>query len=496
MQPPLPQRSGDALPLPVYTPPKRPAGDRLEQQLPEGLSPSPYKRARGSRGALFHAEPEEDEEDDSEECDASEQQHNRRGRQGARRAAGGQYDEDLLEDDEPGPQQSPAAAGAGRRRRAASVRHYRVPHSKAADLEGAADEGRGLDTAAAAAAAGGASSAFLGDLGFRSSAGGGFQLEQAEQGEQAGRPSNASSLTGFKGQQDTVAAAAAAVAAAVFMSPPPAVRGSRLGAPPGSATTTPNRPAAQSSVMGLLGSPMFERMVGCATPPSAGRTQPSAATLAALQSPQPSRVPEPFWTPFTGLFQVGMCDDTLCSCCWGMDHMHASDRQQQICVFDCQTELILHVCVHPLLIATHLSSLQDALFSRGTSATPDLPSAGKPRLPRGLFSPAAQRSGSASAGKVVPRRGLIHQADMTSPLGAFVPGADDDKLGSQPSGNTCCWRAVHKDGVGYAQQANRTTDFNCVTSKQYLVENHVTVWLLMRSFQAVSGQEGGASAGS
>jgi hypothetical protein len=83
--------------------------------------------------------------------------------------------------------------------------------------------------------------------------------------------------------------------------------GNRAGGAPGSATTTPSRPSAQQSVMNLLGSPMFERMVGCATPPSAGRTQPSAATLAALQSPQPSRVPEPFWTPFTGLFQVGCC---------------------------------------------------------------------------------------------------------------------------------------------------------------------------------------------
>jgi hypothetical protein len=119
-------------------------------------------------------------------------------------------------------------------------------------------------------------------------------------------------------------AAAAAVAAAVFMSPPPPVRGSRLGVP-GSATTTPNRPTAQHNALGILGSPMFERMVGCGTPPSGGRTQPSAATLAALQSPQPSRVPEPFWTPFTGLFQVRLT-------CFLTREMHRQHAQQTMVV--------------------------------------------------------------------------------------------------------------------------------------------------------------------
>lgn len=55
---------------------------------------------------------------------------------------------------------------------------------------------------------------------------------------------------------------------------------------------------------------------GYASPPSAGRTQPSAATLAALQSPQPSCVHEPFWTPFTGLFKVGR--ESLCFCVFAL----------------------------------------------------------------------------------------------------------------------------------------------------------------------------------
>lgn len=82
--------------------------------------------------------------------------------------------------------------------------------------------------------------------------------------------------------------------------------------------------------------------------------------------------------------------------------------------------------------------LQDALFSRGTSATPDLPSAGKPRLPRGLFSP-AQHSGSASAGKVAARRGLLHGGDVPSPAGPSVQDCADDHLGSQPSGEGRLW---------------------------------------------------------
>lgn len=265
------------LPLPAYTPPKRPAVDRLEAGLPEGLSPSPYKRARSSR--LFV---EDDYDDDLQPED----------RVGQRRA---QRQHNTHSDGLDGeqPHTSPAAATAGRHRRNGSIRHFRVPHAKAALGVDADDR----YSAAGAAAAGDNSHSFLGDMGFRGPGG----CLPAEQGDAIGRPSNASSLTGLRGQ-DAMAAAAAAVAA-VFMSPPPAVRGSRLG-PPGSATTTPSRPAAQHNLMGLLGSPMFERMVGCATPPSAGRTQPSAATLAALQSPQPSRVPEPFWTPFTGLFQV------------------------------------------------------------------------------------------------------------------------------------------------------------------------------------------------
>lgn len=290
LQPPLLQRSSEPLPLPAHTPPKRPAGSSLDNDMPRGLSPSPYKRARSSRGALFADEHEEGGQVDSQR---------RALRQQPRAHAGQSCADGLLEEDEPGPQQSPAAAAAGHHRRGASFRHYRVPHAKAAAAaaDEAGDEVEQVDAAAVAAGDGGS---FLGSMGFGRAAGGGLRADH--QVDAAGRPSNASSLTGFRGQ-DAMAAAAAAVAAAVFMSPPPAVRGNRLG-PPGSATTTPSRPSAQQSVMGLLGSPMFERMVGCATPPSAGRTQPSAATLAALQSPQPSRVPEPFWTPFTGLFQV------------------------------------------------------------------------------------------------------------------------------------------------------------------------------------------------
>lgn len=266
------------LPLPAYTPPKRPARDRLDEDLPDGLSPSPYKRARSTR--LFA----DDEDDDLQPED----------RHRGPRQHGGHSVQDY-EDNEPQPEPSPAAAAPGRHRRNGSIRHYRVPHAKAAaDAEADTD----FDTTAIpAAAAGGDGSGFLGNTYFRGTGG----SLHPEQGDAIGRPSNASSFTGLRGQ-DAMAAAAAAVAA-VFMSPPPAVRGSRL-APPGSAMTTPNRPTTQHNIMNLLGSPMFERMVSCATPPSAGRTQPSAATLAALQSPQPSRVPEPFWTPFTGLFQV------------------------------------------------------------------------------------------------------------------------------------------------------------------------------------------------
>ena len=287
-------------PLPAYTPPKRPAGDRLEEEgLQDGLSPSPYKRARSSR--LFA--------DDDHAADGYQPSEYGGGLGGSQRRRAAEASGELLEADDPGPQPSPAAAraagaaaGPSHRRNGSSFRHYRVPQAKAAAAAAAAagEAGDGFDGSASAQPGpqdsyGGS---FLGDLGIRAP-GIGLHPEQADD---AGRPSNASCLTGLRGQ-DAMAAAAAAAAAAL-MSPPRPVRGGRAAAP-GSATTTPSRHGAQQHVMNLLGSPMFERMVGCATPPSAGRTQPSAATLAALQSPQPSRVPEPFWTPFTGLFQVG-----------------------------------------------------------------------------------------------------------------------------------------------------------------------------------------------
>lgn len=284
--------------LPAYTPPKRPAGSRPDaEDLQDGLSPSPYKRARSSR--LF-ADEEGVDADGYEPSSLGPRQQQRS------RVASGCGEQ--LEENHPGPQPSPtaaAAAGGHPRRNGSSFRHYRVPHAKAAAAAAAAGEPSSVAFDASAAAAGAPNGpqesyggGFLGDLGFRDH-GLGIHLEQ--DGE-AGRPSNASCLTGMRGQ-DAIAAAAAAAAAAL-MSPPRPMRGARAGAPGSATTTTPNRPTTHQNVMNLLGSPMFERMVGCATPPSAGRTQPSAATLAALQSPQPSRVPEPFWTPFTGLFQV------------------------------------------------------------------------------------------------------------------------------------------------------------------------------------------------
>lgn len=49
--------------------------------------------------------------------------------------------------------------------------------------------------------------------------------------------------------------------------------------------------------------------------------------------------------------------------------------------------------------------LQDGVFTRGTSATPDLPSGGKARSSAGLFSP-VRRSGSAGS-KTIARRSLV-----------------------------------------------------------------------------------------
>lgn len=154
------------------------------------------------------------------------------------------------------------------------------------------------------------------------------------------RPSNASSLT------PGLAGGAAAAAAAALLSPPRAGAGVSAGTwqPGAGGMATPNRPPGQQALLNLFGSPSFERLAGallglgwagprglalaararaspaqpaahaplpppppptgCLTPPSGGRTQPSAATLAALASPQPSCVHEPFWTPFTGLFKV------------------------------------------------------------------------------------------------------------------------------------------------------------------------------------------------
>eukprot|EP00775_Hariotina_reticulata_P010348 gene10348-10505_t len=173
------------------------------------------------------------------------------------------------------------------------------------------------------------------------------------------RPSNASSLTGLRCGAEAAAAAAINSTAAVFMSPPPVMRTAGRSS---RQMVTPRQPPQQHNLANMLCSPSFDRVTGGVTPPSAaGHTQPSAATLAALQSPLPSRVHEPFWTPFTGLFK-------------------------------------------------------DALFSRGTSATPDLPSGGKART-GSLFSPAGKRSSSGSKGSAG-----LRQPDL---VGASPDTAED-----------------------------------------------------------------------
>jgi hypothetical protein len=343
-----------SVPLPAYTPPKRPAGDRSDDELADGLSPSPYKRPRSSRGALFH-EPA---------AAAADAQHSRV--MGARRGLGrpprlpaadaavrcldrglmaagsGEEDDGEAEEHEGGSgeeQQHPAAAAAAApgvprwhtssTSGGSSLSRFRRPAAAAAvgqhaggeDGEAAAgdshgdEDDNGDDDAAAAAAAtaegfrslqaaagGGDMGALLDGLGLTAPHGGLPRF----QADPPARPSNASSYTGLRGHD-----AGAAAGGANFMSPPPRARGGRRHQRQGgSANTTPAKAGAgQQPPMGLLGSPMFERMMmaACATPPSAGHTQPSAATLAALQSPQPSRVHEPFWTPFTGLFQVRRC---------------------------------------------------------------------------------------------------------------------------------------------------------------------------------------------
>lgn len=121
---------------------------------------------------------------------------------------------------------------------------------------------------------------------------------------------------------------------------------------------------------------------------------------------------------------------------------------------------------------------QDALFARGTSATPDLPSAGK-RLPRGLFSPAGPRSGSASGSKVAPRRGLLHGVDVSSPNGPSAQDTEDDKLGSQPSG---VWRIGECTALARRRLCRiALCACCCCTAGSTLVFRHLDSLLSMRS---------------
>lgn len=322
------------------TPPKRHHAPEHADALREAdeLSPSPFKRARSSRGALFGRPGEAGA--DAEDARQLASSLGRSGRDAAAAIAAAAADDGM--DSEEEPHAAAAAAGGGGRR--ASRLHAAVAEYGDAEGDSYMDAGVEEEEEDDEAAAG--EDPILG-FGLGSSS------YPGPLPDPPARPSNASSLTACNAD-----GAAAGSTAAAFLSPPPVARvpgsSSRWRESTG-AMVTPRRPTVQQNLMNLLASPSFDRMAGYASPPSAGRTQPSAATLAALQSPQPSCVHEPFWTPFTGLFK-------------------------------------------------------DALFTRGTSATPDLPSGGKVRSGGGLFSPARLFSPgrkSNSASKALPRRSLL-----------------------------------------------------------------------------------------
>ncbi|WIA09263.1 hypothetical protein OEZ85_008671 [Tetradesmus obliquus] len=320
------------------TPPKRHHAPEHADALREAdeLSPSPFKRARSSRGALFGRPGAAGA--DAEDARELASSLGRSGRDAAAAIAAAAADDGMDSEEEP----HAAAAGGGGRR--ASRLHAAAAEFGDAEGDSYMDAGVEEEEEDDEAAAG--EDPILG-FGLGSSS------YPGPLPDPPARPSNASSLTACNAD-----GAAAGSTAAAFLSPPPVARvpgsSSRWRESTG-AMVTPRRPTAQQNLMNLLASPSFDRMAGYASPPSAGRTQPSAATLAALQSPQPSCVHEPFWTPFTGLFK-------------------------------------------------------DALFTRGTSATPDLPSGGKVRSGGGLFSPARLFSPgrkSNSASKALPRRSLL-----------------------------------------------------------------------------------------
>lgn len=196
------------------TPPKRTIEERPEVHNSDELSPSPFKRARSSRGALFVAPA------------AAEQASSMAPARTARKTGVPCQDEAATQHDEEQASDSDHQQHGG----------CHDQEEPAADNymdsevdEHAEDE---LDNDASI-------------LGFGAAGGRNQALPHPA------RPSNASCLT-----------AAGSTAAAAFLSPPPVPR------VPGSSgrwhggMITPRRPTAQQNLMNLLGSPSFDRMPG------------------------------------------------------------------------------------------------------------------------------------------------------------------------------------------------------------------------------------------
>lgn len=202
------------------TPPKRNTQERPELRNSDELSPSPFKRARSSRGALFGA-PAAAEQDSSV---APTQPAGR----GTDPVAYRDQDEVVSEDEE----QPFVRDGACAQQIKVEQDQVEADADSYMDTKVEAETGDEL--------AGGADM-----LGF-GLANGRYDQPLPD----PARPSNASCLT------------VAGAAAAAFLSPPPVTR------VPGSSNrwhggmATPRRPTAQQNLMQLLGSPSFDRMPG------------------------------------------------------------------------------------------------------------------------------------------------------------------------------------------------------------------------------------------
>lgn len=181
---------------------------------------------------------------------------------------------------------------------------------------------------------------------------------------------------------------------------------------------------------------------GCRTPSTTGRqagTQLTAATLAALQSPQPSNVLEPYWTPFTGLFRepgVGSDETPELGSATKGDNLSAAAQQPQQEALLCAEQLPIKLFTSPRRSCSPAVAAA-ALRTAAAAAAADAGGSNDPDDRRLSITDCNMGSGSGGGVMGTPPRGTRFDLPLFQRPGDMTPRSNLPAPGGWRAGQTC-----------------------------------------------------------